>query len=108
MKSWPVSIIFEVAGSMVGRAALAFIAAILGVAIAVIILNREIIFLTQIVAIIGLVVMASVFHALSALFLAGELFVTVIFIRAERMWWLLAAIPALTAGHTFYLVTVLE
>jgi hypothetical protein len=108
MKSWPVSIMFEVAGSMVGRAVLALFAATIGVVIAVSILNREIMFPAQIVAIIGLVVMASVFHALSAVFLAGELFLAIVFIRAERVWWLLAAIPALTAAHTFYLVTVLE
>jgi hypothetical protein len=103
MKNWPASIIFEVAGSMFGRAFLFFGFGLIGVIISISCIKGEILFPENIIPIIGLVIMASIVLPISAAFLALELILAVIFIRSEGKLWYLVCITGLTAAHTFCL-----
>lgn len=108
MKNWPVSILFEVASSMFGRAFLALIALGIGVCIAGSIISGGIFIPKEIIAIIGLVAIASIAYPISAAFFAGELTLGVLFIRSEGRFWILGCIAALAAFHTFYILKILE
>ena len=103
MKYGPASIFFDVAGSMFGRAILFFGFGLIGIIISLSCIKGEILFPENIIPIIGLVIMASIVLPISAAFLALELILAVIFIRAEGKLWYLACITVLTAAHTFCL-----
>lgn len=108
MKNWPVSIPFEVAGSMFGRAFLFSVFGLVGIITAVSCIHGEVLFPTEIIGIIGIVIMASIIFPVSAAFLAGELILAIIFIRSDGKLWYLGCISALTAAHTFYIFKGLE
>lgn len=104
---WPISIPFEVAGSMLGRVFFFFAALLVGACATASLMTRSFFGPSDMFPLMGLVVITAIAHPINAAFLGIEFLLGIIFIKSEGRVWLLACLCALAAAHTFYIIKTL-